>query len=423
MKMAEVPSANTGNFKWHSSLSNYDGNGILYSVSKDKSGWNKYRRGPIKRNLGNVGTDTSTLHIESLSNSGDGVGRLDGQVVFVPYTLPGEKVSIRQVSKKRKLIHAQVVKIFEPSERRQQPPCELFGECGGCDWQHVPYELQLEAKTQHLKDALQRIGKFDKVPLEDIVGSPLTFNYRNRIRGQIKSGQFHFHRRSSEQLVPVKHCHLADNAINEFLAQLDADQVQGQVELAVNDRGTVTALPVSEQHSTDAGFRQVNTAISQLLSKKIVDNADRYGGKELIDLYCGQGSWSIEMAQRFKRCKVLGIDSSEQNIHLARQHAQREKLFNVRFEHGRVEQRLRSTLLANSFCIVDPPRAGLAPEVSKALCNNNPTTLVYISCHAASLARDLALLCDSGMHLQSVTPLDMFPQTAHLETLAILHKG
>lgn len=391
-------------------------------MSKDKSGWNKYRRGPVDQNATSRNTGESTIRIDSLSNSGDGVGRLNGQVVFVPLTLPGEKVLFRQVSRKRKLIHGQLLEILEPAEQRQQPPCELFGECGGCHWQHVPYDMQLEAKVKQLQDALQRIAKFDNAPVENIIASPLTFNYRNRIRGHLSSGAFHFHRRASDQLVPVKHCHLADDTINEYLANMLPDDVQGRVELAVNDEGLVTVLPVNDEQSTDAGFRQVNTAINHHLSDIIINTAERYVGDRFIDLFCGQGNWSIELAQRFKQCKVLGIDSSEQNIRIARQRAQQEKLFNLRFEQGRAEQRLRSTPLAHSFCIVDPPRAGLASQLCKALCNSHPKTLVYISCHAASLARDLKLLCDSGMHLQCVTPLDMFPQTAHLETLTILQK-
>lgn len=386
-------------------------------MSKDKSGWNKYRRGPVNREK-----TISTIRIDSLSSNGDGVGRLEGQVVFVPFTLPGEKVSIKQVSKKRKLIHAQIVEILEPSEQRQQPPCAVFGECGGCDWQHLPYDLQLEAKTQQLLDALQRIGKFEHPPIQPIVASPSAFHYRNRIRGQAKSGQFHFNQRASSQRVAIDHCHIADEAINSFLSEGNLDDVSGKVELAVDNEGLVTVMPVDEQQATDAGFRQVNSAVSNHLSEKIISAAENFAGETFIDLYCGQGSWSIELAQRFTQCQLLGVDSSKQNIHIAHQKVQQAKLSNVRFEHGRVEERLRSMPLADSFCIVDPPRAGLASELCQALCSNNPTTLVYISCHAASLARDLQLLCDSGMRLQSLTPLDMFPQTAHLETLSILNR-
>ncbi len=386
-------------------------------MSKDKSGWNKYRRGPVNRDK-----TISAVRIDSLSSNGDGVGRLDGQVVFVPFTLPGEKISLKQVSKKRKLIHAQIEEILEPSDQRQQPPCAVFGDCGGCDWQHLPYDLQLTAKTQQLQDALQRIGKFENPPIEPIVASPSAFHYRNRIRGHVESGQFHFNQRASAQKVAIDQCHIADEAINTYLSEGNLEGVKGKVELAVDDEGLVRVMAVDEQQSTDAGFRQVNTAVSNLLSEKINSAAEHFTGETLIDLYCGQGTWSIELAQRFTQCQLLGVDSSKQNIHIANQKVQQAKLSNVRFEQGRVEERLRSMPLADSFCIVDPPRAGLAPELCQALCGNNPTTLVYISCHAASLARDLQLLCDSGMRLQSVTPLDMFPQTAHLETLSILKR-
>ena len=383
-------------------------------MSKDKSGWNKYRRGPVRKDA-----NTITLSIDSLGNNGEGIGRHAGQVVFVPATLPGERVTAKVNVRKKNLIKAQLSDILTASPERQTPPCQWFGECGGCDWQHVPYPMQLQTKTGHLSDALQRIGHLQDVPIAAMVASPQPYAYRNRIQGVIKNGQFHYRARGSDQLVKVSQCAIAEPAINQRLAESLADCPEGRVELAVQDNG-VSILPLNELSSTQAGFRQVNTALSEHLRIMLEDIATRYSGKRCIDLYCGRGNWSIAMARRHPEMSITGVDVSEDNIRAARQNALDTGLVNVRFQHGRVEKLLESLTLKNSFCIVDPPRAGLATDVCNVLCNNPPDHLVYISCHPASLARDLAILTRTQFSIDSVTPLDMFPQTAHLECLAVL---
>ena len=383
-------------------------------MSKDKTGWDKYRRGPVRKDA-----NTITVTIESLSNNGDGIGRHDGQVVFVPATLPGERVTARVSVRKKSLIKAQLTDIHTESSERQTPPCQWFGKCGGCDWQHVPYPMQLLAKTGHLSDALQRIGHLQDVPIATMIASPQPYAYRNRIQGTIKNGQFHYRARGSDQLVEVSECAIAEPAINQRLAESLADCPDGRVELALQD-DEVSILPLNEFSSTQEGFRQVNTAVSEHLRVMLEEVATRYNGKRCIDLYCGRGNWSIAMASRHPDMSVIGVDASEDNIQAARQSALDAELANIRFQQGRVEKLLASLPLNNSFCIVDPPRAGLATDVCNALCTHPPDHLVYISCHPASLARDLAILTRTQFSIDSVTPLDMFPQTAHLECLAVL---
>lgn len=389
-------------------------------MSKDKTGWNKYRRGPARST-----SDDITLDIDSLGNNGEGVGRHEGQVVFVPFTVPGERVRIKPTTRKKSFIRGQVLEIVKKSPDRQTPPCAYFGQCGGCDWQHLPYAMQLDAKVQHLSETLSRIGKIDNPVINPIVPSDTDFHYRNRIQGEIKGNQFHYRKRGSNELVAVENCAIAETAINTHLEQACTQGSvipSGRVEIAVNN-DTVTVLPVNDDSSTDAGFRQVNTSVSEHLSTLLASIARQHIDKRCIDLYCGRGNWSIDLARRYPDSNIIGVDSSEDNIRIARDLALGAGLANLRFQHGRVEKLLQSLPLSGSFCIVDPPRAGLDEAICSAFCENPPQVIVYISCHPASLARDLAMLTDKQFVLQSITPLDMFPQTAHLETLSILSQS
>ena len=398
-------------------------------MGKDKTGWNKYRRGPKRTTSGDL-----TLTIDSLSHYGDGVARHNGQVVFVPLTLPGEYVRLKPTSHKKSYLRASVIEIIKPSPLRRQAPCEYFGQCGGCDWQHLPYEEQLKAKQQHLADVLQRIGKLQNVNIKSMIASEQQFHYRNRIQGVVKDGRFHFKQRASNTLVAIEQCAIAEPAINAALSNashvnptssctdtLQQPLPEGRVELSVNANG-VSILPLNDNNTTEFGFRQVNTAVSTMMSELLHQVAQTHMTGQCIDLYCGRGSWSIDIAQQHPQTSVTGVDSSEQNIRIARTLAHDAKLNNLKFHQGQVEKLLHTLALPDSFCIVDPPRAGLDAKLCQALITHPAKTIIYISCHPATLARDMATLTQTCYSLESVTPLDMFPQTAHLETLSVLHR-
>lgn len=385
-------------------------------MSKDKTGWNKYRRGPAQSNSTEI-----VCTIDSLGTGGEGVARHDGQVVFVPFTLPGEKVKVKPLVRKKTFIRGQLVQIVQSSAHRLTPPCPHFGHCGGCDWQHVPYAMQLQAKTQHLTDALQRIGAQHEIPMQPMLPSDNEYHYRNRIQGVIRQGRFHFKQRGSNQLVAISQCAIAEDAINVVLANDIKSARDGRVEIAVHGND-VSIVSLNDGHVDDTGFRQVNTAVSEHLTTLIESITKQHKGERCIDLYCGRGHWTINMARSFPQGSIIGVDASEQNIRAAREASQQAGVSNVRFQHGRVEKLLKSLPLQDSFCIVDPPRAGLDEQVCQALCQHAPRTIAYISCHPASLARDLSQLTAQHFRLDSVTPLDMFPQTAHIESVSVLSR-
>ena len=388
-------------------------------MSKDKTGWNKYRRGPRA-----VKSNELKVQVQSLGNSGEGIARHDGQVVFVPFTLPGETALVQPFKRKSTYIHSTLIKLIERSDERVTPSCAYFKQCGGCDWQHVPYAMQLDTKEGILGNVLQRIGKVDNPPVRPILPNNTPYHYRNRIQGIIKNKRFHFKKRSSNELIAIDACAIAEPDINQFLRDSLHDSSElpdGRVEIAVTDNG-VSCYPLNDNNSTELGFRQVNSYMSEQLSSLVHNIAEQTEYTHCLDLYCGHGNWSMALAERQSNTQFIGIDSSADNIRQANRRAANTKLANVSFKLGRVEDLISTLPLAHSLCIVDPPRAGLDKRVSEALCLNPPQRLVYVSCHPASLARDIAHLTESNFSLIEVTPLDMFPQTAHVESVSVLER-
>ncbi|MFK7893240.1 MAG: TRAM domain-containing protein, partial [Granulosicoccus sp.] len=232
---------------------------------KDKTGWNKYRH---KRKSATY--EDTELVIESLTNAGDGLGRQDQRVVFVPYTMPGDRVKIKFTQRKKTYALAEVVEMLEPAAERVDARCSYFERCGGCDWQHVPYELQLQAKAQQLQDTLERIGKFTELPLQPIIASDQPYQYRNRIQGEISDGKFHYKWRRSDQRIAISRCEIANESINEWLQSGLSDAPEGRVEIAVID-DHIEVVPVSNDNSTELGFRQVNEHVSKTLTNLLLD--------------------------------------------------------------------------------------------------------------------------------------------------------
>ncbi len=381
---------------------------------KEKAGWNKYRHKRVP-----MEPKEAELVIQSLTNSGDGLGRLDDRVVFVPYTLPGDKVKIKITQRKKTFALAEVVEILEPGEGRVDPKCNYFEQCGGCDWQHVPYAAQLEAKEHQLRDTLERIGSLGQIPIEPIASSEQHFGYRNRIQGEIRNGEFHYKRRRSDQRIAVKRCEIAEEPINEWLATELPNAAPGRVEIAiVNDE--VVVLPVNQKNSTELGFRQVNTQISQHLTDRLLEIVSKSACEAIIDLYCGRGNWTTQIAALHPDKHVIGVDSSSDNIDAARTAAHKQRLGNAQFHLSTVEKLIHKLPVQHSLCIVDPPRSGLDTAVAEGLLQHAPQELIYVSCHPATLARDLKLFKQEGYEIASLLPLDMFPQTAHLESLVHL---
>ena len=360
------------------------------------------------------------LRIEDIAFGGKGVAREQGKAVFVPYTIEGELVSGEVIREKTQFAEADLVEVKESSAYRVAAKCPYFARCGGCAYQHIDYEHQLSIKWRQVRDALQRIGKLKDVPMRPIISSPRQYAYRNRITVHAQDGVIGFFRRDSQRLIDIERCPIACEEVNRLLAGLRA---QSQIR-----DGHYTLRAGSEPRV----FSQTNDAVANALRDLIVDlvppNQDL-----LIDAYCGAGFFAKALLDKFER--VIGIDWDRFAIAAAKENATKKETYiagdvetelqqvgavhlNRRARDSNAQSgRLRS--IAPTTIIVDPPATGLSKNVRHTILDFAPTELIYVSCNPPTLARDLGDL-RSKFTIDSVTPLDMFPQTAEIEVAAHL---
>ncbi len=361
------------------------------------------------------------LKIEDIAFGGKGVAREQGKAVFVPYTVESELVSAEIVREKKQFAEAELVEVKQVSPDRVEPQCPYFGRCGGCAYQHMSYEHQLAIKWRQVRDALERIGKLKDVPMRPIIPSPEQYGYRNRITVHAQEGVIGFFRRDSHRLIDIEHCPISRGGVNRALAELRAQPHvrDGHYTLRASANARV--------------FSQTNDAVAKTLRDLVVDLVPP-NQELLIDAYCGSGFFAKALLDKFER--VIGIDWDRFAIAAAKENATGKETYIAGDVESELQQagavhpnrpvsandvqagRLRS--IAPTTLIVDPPATGLSAEVRKAILDLSPMTLIYISCNPPTLARDLRELREKFV-IESVTPLDMFPQTAEIEVLVHLH--
>ena len=343
--------------------------------------------------------------VDSVGFGGRGVARVEGRVVFVPFTLAGERVRVRVTRDLSGYMEAGLVDVLVPSPERVAPRCRHFGECGGCVYQHARYPHQLEIKTRQVTDALERIGRFREIPLHPMIASPHAYGYRNRITVHHREGATGFFAPASRRVVDVASCPIANDAVNRALTQLRARP---------RLRPGHHALRADPRART---FTQVNDAVAELLCALARDFVPQ-GSDLAIDAYCGAGM--LARAVRGRARRTVGIDWSRFNIADAARLA--DPAAGDSYVEGDVALRLGPALDSadptRTAVIVDPPAAGLDAAVARVLLERPVADLMYVSCNPPTLARDLSRLA-VRYRLDSVTPLDMFPQTAEIE--AVVH--
>ena len=359
------------------------------------------------------------LKIEDIAFGGKGVAREQGKAVFVPYAIEGEIVSAEIVREKKQFAEAELIEVKEMSPHRVTPECPYFGRCGGCAYQHISYEHQLAIKWRQVRDALQRIGKLKDIPMRPIIPSPKQYAYRNRITVHAQDGVIGFFRRDSHRLLDIERCPISREEVNRALAELRA-------QANVHDGHYTLRASASPRV-----FSQTNDEVANTL-RDLVFNLVPPNQELLIDAYCGAGFFAKALLDKFER--VIGIDWDRFAIGAARENATAKETYIV----GDVEEELQKVAvhlnrppraddthagrlrsIAATTTIVDPPSTGLSEAVRKAIVDLPPTTLIYVSCNPPTLARDLREL-QERFALESVTPLDMFPQTAEIEVVAQL---
>ena len=344
------------------------------------------------------------VEISRIAYGGAGIGRLDGKVVFVPFTIPGERVGVRVVREQKRHSEAEVVQLLEASPERRTPRCPVFGKCGGCAYQHVDYAVQLEWKTAQVRELLLRVGRIPEAPVEAALPSPLEWGFRNRIRVHAKDGLVGFYGKSGRRLVDVHECAIASADVNEALLKLRGSRPESG-EYTLSGRGSVRY------------FEQTNDGSAAVLSS-LVEEIIGSGRGTLVDAYSGAGFFGRRLAPRFEA--VIGIETHEGAVAEARRRAGEKE----RYICGDVAAHLGAVLetldRGRTVVLLDPPAAGVSARVTDLLTALPVEKMVYVSCDPATQARDLGLLVGGGYTLERVVPVDMFPQTADIEVVAVL---
>ncbi len=385
------------------------------------------------------------LRIDALTNLGSGVGRIDGWVVFVPFSLPGETVRARVFRNDKNCSHADLLEVLTPSPDRVAPGCPLFGECGGCQYQHLSYDQQLAWKTRQVGELMKHMAGIEFL-VNPCLSSEKIWNYRSKITphfeqphdGEIGPIGFLMVGRRS-QLVDVPQCPIAMEVINRELPAIRAGLrakassfKRGATILmrATEDRVETDFRAVATEHVGDLKFQflagdffQNNPFILPAFTGYVAKQAAAGGMRFLVDAYCGSGLFALTLAGSFER--VAGVEVSETSCEWARKNARANDIGNAVFHTASAEAIFDSINFPGSetAVVIDPPRKGCTPEFIEQLVKFSPARVIYVSCDPATQVRDLKLLDAGGYRLDDVQPFDLFPHTRHLECVMTLVKA
>lgn len=410
---------------------------------------------------------TYDLTLTTLTYGGDALGRLPdpltgagSRAVFVPFGLPGERVRVRLTEEKRGFARGEIVEILQSAPERISAKCLHFGKCGGCHYQHLSYESQLQAKAEILRDQLTRIGKIQNPPVQPTVASPSAWNYRNHIQFHLNAqGKLGFQAPNSNRVISISECHLPEASIHSLWPQLEFEPETGIERVSIRagmDDELMLALesdsPDAPEFEIEAGisvahvfdkhavviagedhimmkildrefrvsapsFFQVNTKMAEKMIQHLLDKLP-VSQSIILDVYCGVGSFSAFLAPKCKQ--LIGIESSESAcedfaINL-------DEFDHIELYEDFAENVLPTLKIKPDIILVDPPRAGVEKEALDAIVKLNPKTIAYVSCDPSTLARDAARLINNGYKLSDVAPFDLFPQTYHIESISIFEK-
>ena len=367
-----------------------------------------------------------TLTIHDIAFGGEGVGRVDDFVIFVPFVAVGEEVEVEIIEVKKSFARARLLRILKAAPERVAPPCRYFGQCGGCQYQHIDYAAQLRLKHKQIRDLFQRIGGLAGTVIEPVIPCEQPYGYRNRImiRSQwdkVKQGlNIGFIRHDNRLVVDIEECKVAEPALNEGIKRVRAHPPpKGGLKVVLR------VAPEGWDVPRDSFF-QNNFFLLPGLIEAVRERVRESGVRHLVDAYCGVGFFAIELADEVE--SFAGIEIDQMAIRAARGNAANRGRSNGEFVNGDVAAVLPGLLKrfssAATAIILDPPRAGCSPASLELLRQMRPRQIIYVSCHPATLARDLNVLVREQVYeLLKVVPLDMFPQTQHMECVADLRAG
>jgi len=413
--------------------------------------------------------------ISGTSHDGQGVGRLNSRVVFIPGALPGEEVDIEIIAEKNRYARGRLNSIIKPSDKRINPPCSYYGFCGGCVYQHASYELQLELKVIVVEQTLERIGKMN-AEVSPCIPSPKPWRYRNKaVWHAANHGQgwlMGYYQPEDKQILGIDDCllisekmQLLSRSVKNALNNLPENVSPLEITIRESSWNKHLMLIISGSNLSshrewleDAGseaesictvynnkifnikgktymeeklldvrydfsplaFFQVNHGQAENLIRIVRDLLDLKGGEHILDAYCGVGTLALNLARDAK--KVMGIESFPSAVEDAIHNARLNNLQNCRFLAGKSEDVMPTLSQRFDVCILDPPRSGCHPKVIKTIAIQKIPRVIYVSCEPSTLARDLAAFNQSGYRVLKVQPLDMFPQTRHVECVTLMSR-
>ncbi|MCC2250464.1 23S rRNA (uracil(1939)-C(5))-methyltransferase RlmD [Virgibacillus sp. AGTR] len=451
---------------------------------------------PVKKN------QTITLTFEDLTHEGNGVGKIDGYPLFVPYGLPGEEAEVKVVKVNKNFGFGKLVEVRQASSERVEPPCDVYYKCGGCQLQHMSYAMQLDMKQNQVKNVMRKIAHMEQVPVHPTIGMKDPWRYRNKV--QIPVGDKHgelitgFYQKRSHQIIDdMDTCVIQDDSNDRLVEAVrriadrlgikayDEKQNRGVLRHIMVRTGRETndamivivtrteKLPYQDKlikeltetyphiksivHNVNSqrtnvilgkktkviwgetyiydtigdirfaisakSFYQVNPPQTKVLYDKALEYAKLGANDIVVDAYCGIGTISLFLAQQAK--KVYGIEVVPEAISDAKMNAKLNGITNTEFVVGEAEKIMpwwKAQGLRPDVIVVDPPRKGCEVEFLQAMIEMEPKRIVYVSCNPSTLARDLKILDEGGYETKEVQPVDMFPQTNHVECVTWLER-
>ena len=402
-------------------------------------------------------------NIEKLVYGGDGFNHIGSRACFVENAVPGDEIIAKIKNIKKQYLNASIKKILKRSTKRIAPPCPYHMNCGGCQWQHIDYNYQLYWKQEILNESLERIGNLSNIKINKIVPSPMQFNYRTRTIMQLngKKTPPGYFMRNSHKIIPIKSCMLLEEPINAALLNL-SEKIQRIAES--QEIKDVEFLYLKHSHKIIISFnsssyrKRIKPLIYDCDKKKIIEKTDlveqikdlnffrsqrrfyqintqqninmiklvsqffaELDNPDILDLYCGCGNFSLFLAKN--GAKISGIDFDEKVIQEAVKNTKANNIKNCSFKAYDLSKRNANIYKSrHNGVLLNPPRTGATKNVLEHIISVDPEVIIYISCNPATLSRDLKILLDKNYRISEIQPLDMFPQTYHIETIVKLTK-
>ena len=381
------------------------------------------------------------INLTGIAHLGESIGKHNGKVVFVPYGIPGETVKAKIIKDEGDYLRAEIIEIIEPSFFRENPPCSLFGVCGGCSFQHVTYSYQTKLKEIVVMEQLKRIGGFENPEdfTELTIKAANPYNYRNRGDFSINRQKLlGFKMRGTHKFIHVNYCYIMHEKINELLKILQCKTIKRKThnitirygintgkwlvqpefdlkEIETGQKFYTEKLLGKEFLISSPSFFQVNTYQAENLIKTVL----KYIAPEdkiVIDAYAGVGTFTVFLAEKAER--VIAIEESRSAYKDAQINIKNYN--NITYLCKKTEEALSEFNFDVDAIVLDPPRVGCMKEVLQAIAEKKIKKVIYVSCEPSTLARDLKFLREKGYKLVEIQPVDMFPQTYHIENVALM---